>query len=529
MRFKDWKIIYKILSVFLLTLVSAILFNLFVILPAAESTIISERMSATKQVVEVGHSILNYYENKYKKNEISLEEAKNLAIQSIHDLRYSGSEYFFIFDDRLIMVMHPFSPELDGTDISTIEDPNGKKIFVEMNDLVKSSEQGFVEYMWPRENSKKPVPKISYVIHSKTFGWIIGSGVYVDDIQNQINKLKLRIVIFIALGSIPLLLLAVFIVNLITRPIKNAVKFSNVLASGDLSAQIEVDSRDEIGELQSSMSIMGQNLLNIVKELQESEDKVGSVSENMTETSGNLLKGTEDMSLQASSIASATTQMDQNLQVVSSSMEELAISITEVARRSADAASKSEEADVSTQNASAIVRELNENAIKIGAVIDSIVSIANRTNLLALNASIEAAGAGEVGKGFAVVASEVKELATQAAHSSEEVKQLILTVQKSAENTESSISNITKIMATIRDISANIAAAVEEQSVTAKETTANISQISVASNEITRNIEEISGVARSGAKDAAKVSNLAEELNVLIENLEKIVSRFKIE
>lgn len=527
-QFKHWTILYKILSIFILTITAAILFILTVILPASEDAIMEERMGATRQAVEVGYSLIQSLNDQVEKGLITREFASEEARRIIRQSRYSGSEYFFIFDRDLKMVMHPYSPELEGKSLDENRDPNGKAIFVEMLDIVKKEKAGFVNYMWPREGSNKPLPKISYVKEVPGFDWVIGSGVYVDDIEKQLAGLRYQVIFLITVGAIPLLLLVMFISRLIVRPIQSAVKFSGVLAAGDLTAKVKADSEDETGHLLESMQTMGQNLRNIVVELQTGENQVGEASDRLTEISHNLSTGMEEMSIQAVSISSSTTQMNQNLQVVSSSMEELTISIAEVAKRSADAATVAGEADTSAREAADVVQELNKNAVQIGTVIEGISSIADRTNLLALNASIEAAGAGDSGKGFAVVASEVKELARQSSVLSDQVRQLVLLIQKSATRTGDVIQNIAKVIENVKDISANIAAAVEEQSLTARETAENVSQIGTASNEITRNIAEISSVSRTGASDAANASAMAEELKRLLVTLGEIIRRFKI-
>jgi methyl-accepting chemotaxis protein len=213
--------------------------------------------------------------------------------------------------------------------------------------------------------------------------------------------------------------------------------------------------------------------------------------------------------------------------VVSSSVEEMSITIGEVAKKSANASGISTKANQTANDTNMMMKKLGNDATEIGKVIEAIGSIAEQTNLLALNASIEAAGAGEAGRGFAVVAAEVKELARQAAESSEDIKHKILAIQKSSEQSVDAMDEITRIISNLDEINSGIAAAVEEQSVTAKEIASNIAQSAKASSDITKNIAGISQASREGAKEASNVNGFAGSLQNLSEELKTIVNLFK--
>ena len=104
-------------------------------------------------------------------------------MNEIKELRYNEKEYFWINDINLKMIMHPINPKLDNQDLSEKKDPNGKFLFKEMVNIVNKNDAGYVDYMWPGPGEEKPVPKISYVKGFKPWGWVIGTGVYVDDVK----------------------------------------------------------------------------------------------------------------------------------------------------------------------------------------------------------------------------------------------------------------------------------------------------------------------------------------------------------
>ncbi len=155
-------------------------------LASERKLIMEERQSGVRQVVESVHGLLAHYHALAANGTLSEEQAKQQALQAIRGLRYSGSEYFWINDMQPRMVMHPISPALDNKDLSGNKDATGKQLFVEFVNTVKASEAGFVAYLWAKPGSDKPVPKVSYVKGFKPWGWIIGSGVYVDTVHTTI-------------------------------------------------------------------------------------------------------------------------------------------------------------------------------------------------------------------------------------------------------------------------------------------------------------------------------------------------------
>lgn len=335
----------------------------------------------------------------------------------------------------------------------------------------------------------------------------------------------------VLLGAIAIAIGVTLIMNRgVAQPIATAVSRIQDIAQGegDLTKRLEVNSKDEVGDLAAWLNRFIEKIHDIVKEIAQNTDQVLVAAKKTTESSQSLSAGTEEMSVQSTSIASASTQMSQNIQVISSSVEEMSTSVAEVARKTSEAANVAGEADRTAIEASRTISELGDSATEIGKVIETIVNIANQTNLLALNASIEAAGAGEAGRGFAVVASEVKELARQSAVASEDIKGRIHAIQSNTRKAVDAIGSITEVIAQVNNISAAIASAVEEQSITSKEIARNVEQSAQAAGDVTRNIAGVSTAANDGAREAQSVAGLAHDLNQLADRLSGIVRQFKI-
>jgi methyl-accepting chemotaxis protein len=145
-------------------------------------TMVAEREDKLRNVTEVAVGVIEAYYQKAQAGEMPEDAAKNAALAAVETLRYEGNEYYFILNTENVMLMHPFAKKLVGTDSSGLQDPNGKYIFQEMNKVAAANGGGYVDYMWPRPDAEEPSPKLSYVEAFGPWGWIIGTGVYTDDI-----------------------------------------------------------------------------------------------------------------------------------------------------------------------------------------------------------------------------------------------------------------------------------------------------------------------------------------------------------
>ncbi len=316
----------------------------------------------------------------------------------------------------------------------------------------------------------------------------------------------------------------------VATPINSAILRVKDIAEGegDLTKRLDVQSKEEVGELAGWLNMFFEKVHAIVKNIVASSDGIATATESLSRASQTLSAGSEQTSQQSSTIAAAATEMSQNLQVLSSGIEEMSISVAEVARRSAEASRIAMEANSAALSTDQTMQELGHDAEEIGNVIASISDIADQTRMLALNATIEASSAGAAGKTFAVVAAEIKELARQTGQASEEIRKKITGIQKSTQNAVTSIGKITETIAKVNEINANIASAVEEQSIAAKEISSNIGQTTQASNEVAQNVVGISAAAKDGAREAATSSEQTRELLSLSQTLHRMVQGFKV-
>ncbi|MGD9215029.1 MAG: methyl-accepting chemotaxis protein [Desulfobacteraceae bacterium] len=354
------------------------------------------------------------------------------------------------------------------------------------------------------------------------------------------------------------LVMGVFIARGITVPINKAVARLKDIAEGegDLTQRLEVDSRDELGEMATWFNTFLNNLQAIIKDiaansvtLSNSSTELSAISQQMSagaeQTSGKsntVAAASEEMSTNITSVAAAMEQATTNLNMVASATEEMTASVAEIAQNSEKAREITGTAVSKAQDTSKKVNDLGDAAQAISKVTEVITEISEQTNLLALNATIEAARAGEAGKGFAVVANEIKELAKQTADATLEIKNQIDGVQNSTRETVTDIGEICDVIGKIDETVSTIAAAVEEQSVTTRDISSNISQASTGVQEVNTNVAQSSEVTATINRDIAEVSqasnemttsssqvNLsAEELAGMAEKINNMVGKFKV-
>lgn len=350
--------------------------------------------------------------------------------------------------------------------------------------------------------------------------------------------------------------LTLFVVRkFVAGPLAEVVGALNALAEGDTSVDVEVRSKDEIGQVSLAFqtfkktTIDAQRLaeenkeaekraeeqrrLDTLKMADDLENSVKGVVENVASASTEMQASAQGMSAtaeetskQATTVAAASEQASTNVQTVAAAAEELGASITEISRQINDADQKVRSAVDRSTRATETVNNLSAAASRIGEVIELINDIAAQTNLLALNATIEAARAGEAGKGFAVVASEVKSLASQTATATEEIAQQISGVQEVVADTSVAIEEIRKEIEDVSHVATAVASAVEEQSAATSEIASNVQQAAQGTQEVSSTIGGVSEAANESGRSASMVLEATGELSKQSETLRGAVDSF---
>ncbi len=477
-------------------------------LQSERTLILSERKASVRQTVESAYSILEYYQGLAAAGKMSEDDARRNARETIKALRYSGKEYFWINDMQARMIMHPFKPELEGQDLSDNKDPTGKQLFIEMVNVVKARGAGYVFYTWSKHDSSELGQKVSYVKGFAPWGWIVGSGVYLDNVQETFVS---RLISF-SLGALALagllLVISVVITRSITRPLGKAVRIARTVAAGDLTSSIEVRSTDETGQLLSALKDMNNGLLTIVSKVRNGTDTIAAASTQIA--SGNL------------DLAARTEQEASSLEETASAMEQLTGTVKQNAEHARQANALAMSASEVAVKGGAVVSQvvgtmgsINDSAKKIVDIISVIDGIAFQTNILALNAAVEAARAGEQGKGFAVVASEVRQLAQRSASAAREIKDLIADsvdkIDAGAQLVDEAGTTMKEIVTSVKrvtDIMGEITAASQEQSSGIEQVNKAIAQMDEVTQRNAALVEEEAATADALQHQAAELAHI---------------------
>ncbi|MFG6246572.1 methyl-accepting chemotaxis protein [Vibrio diabolicus] len=473
---------------------------------------------------------------------------KEAAKEILKAMRFESDGYFFAYDSQGVNTLHAIKPSLEGKNLYDLKDENGVAVIAGLIDASQKGD-GFLYFSWHKPTIDAQAPKLGYAEYLSKWDWVLGTGVYIDDIDQQVamhrelktQELKehtLSAVLISVVGLIITSVLTSIVVSKGIQPLQHvAASLKDVAAGGgDLTARLKVESQDEVGEVAAAFNEFMDKLHPLMQDIHRSATTVQTVSQDLNTQTSQASGQMQDHCLETDKVVTAVTQMSMTAKEVASNtnataqaIEDANSQVTEAQREVEQAIEGITELVREIDSTSDAISELSLQTEKITKVLDVIGEIAEQTNLLALNAAIEAARAGEQGRGFAVVADEVRSLASRTQNSTHEIGDMLKQLQngvsravstmsvsqkrgvKTAEESaliQKSLSGVHHSIGTIRDMGIQTASAAEEQSAVAEDINQNLVAIQQIVNNINETLQHAESISTQLSQSGTEIHGL---------------------
>ncbi len=527
-------IIFAVVGVGFLTVTALLLLSL-------RMSLVEDHRNRVKHLSESAAGVVAHYHKLEQSKQLTREQAQGAAKEALRGVRYGESDYYFIYDFAGNAVMVAAKPEMEGKNFLGKTDAVGTKLWDLFVEAGKKG-GGYVEYWFPRAGGKEPLPKLAYLAGFNEWGWIVGTGVYIDDVD-AIFKRKIAEAATVCLVALALVLGVGFLVaRSVLRQLGGepayAAELMRKAAAGDLTVPVRASSKDS---LLGSLDAMLGSLRKMVHDIAAASQSVAQESQRIVAESAEVAQNTTRQSDATSAMAAAMEQMTVSINHISESARETQTNSS----HAADLAGEGEQRTVasvaeirriseSVDGATERIRQLVSRVSEIGSAATVIKDISSQTNLLALNAAIEAARAGEQGRGFAVVADEVRALAERTATATVQIERMIETIQGDTAGAVSAMEAAVPQVQRGVDLSETVAESLRSIREGAGVTLGRIRDVadatreqSEASNNLAAQVEQVAQMVERTSASTRETACAAERLQSCSEELRQLVGRFR--
>ncbi|MBW7856717.1 MAG: cache domain-containing protein [Leptonema sp. (in: Bacteria)] len=526
-RFRDWPLFVKTILLSLIIIASFAFFISQYSLPFFRNILINEKRSSIEALVDVAVSSISLQLNREKLKELTFTEAQSEALKTISSLKYSNEEYFFVLDLNGAILWHP-DEKLLHTNMESSKDVNGYAFIAAIIDGAKSQGHGSVDYFWPKPNTETPLLKITGYRLIPEWGWIIATGIWAEDIDDSVLSLSNTVWTYTIIGSL-IAGVVVFIFSFfITLPIRSFLKKSRQLVDGDFTVSIETKRDDEIGKLIQSVVKIVNRLVSVVNQVIPVSVKIDESMVVLRSAVEHTVAGTEKQADRAGQISAASEEITQTVAEIartatsSTTLSNEAMKTALAGRKYAELASSGVK---QVNNAASIlidrIERMNQATRQIGEVVDLIRSVAEQTNLIALNASIEASRAGLAGSRFSVIAEEVRKLARNAGDATADVNRIV-------ESVKSEMTEIREAMKAVDHNLESASGAIVSTDQTLDRIVGNFKEVDHNITQIAAAIEELSITSRDVAQNIAETMNISGDIKEMAQRVKTEFNRLVV-
>ncbi|MCH4809925.1 methyl-accepting chemotaxis protein [Vreelandella neptunia] len=474
-------------------------------------TIVSERRDSIQYVVESVQNQIEALQERVTTGELSLEEAQQRAIDNMSSVSFGAGEYIFSFNDDLLVISHP--SRVPGTDMTDYLDASGMALYPELL-RVSQAGGGHVNYYSTRAGGDEQLPKTSYVTHLPEWEWSLATGVYVDDINEAFIAGLIHSIGILLIIGLPVTLLMGWVIRDVSRRLggdpRYAASVVRHIADGDLTQVTQLSAKDQ-QSLLFDINRMRETLATTIGDIHHGANQVNRGVEQIVGVNEELSTRTEE---QAASLAETASSMEQLTATVKQNAEHADHART-LATRAADSAQRGSD---SMSSVTSTMATINESATQMSSIVNTIDGIAFQTNILALNASVEAARAGDQGRGFAVVANEVRQLASRSASAAQEIKTLIEASDSKVVEGSRQVRDTGDVINSMVDDIKQLSTLVQEISAATIEQSSGIEQVNLAVTQMDQMTQQNASLVQESTHATQTLAQLSNQLRQLVAN-----------